>query len=79
MRIVLGDIEPAALEAAVNKLESAGAAVLGVRTDVSHAADVERLAQRTLERFGGVHVLFNNAGVAVTPCPSCCARMSRRT
>jgi NAD(P)-dependent dehydrogenase (short-subunit alcohol dehydrogenase family) len=33
---------------------------------VSKAEEVERLAQKTLERFGGVHVVFNNAGVAVT-------------
>ncbi|MEX2205618.1 MAG: SDR family NAD(P)-dependent oxidoreductase [Myxococcota bacterium] len=66
MKIVIADIEPGALEAAVKKLETGGAAVLGVRTDVSKAEEVERLAQKTLERFGGVHVLFNNAGVAVT-------------
>jgi len=40
--------------------------VLGVRTDVSQAGDVDRLALRALERFGGVHVVFNNAGVAIT-------------
>jgi NAD(P)-dependent dehydrogenase (short-subunit alcohol dehydrogenase family) len=66
MKIVIADVEPGALEAAVKKLESGGAAVLGVRTDVSKADEVERLAQKTLERFGGVHVVFNNAGVAVT-------------
>jgi NAD(P)-dependent dehydrogenase (short-subunit alcohol dehydrogenase family) len=66
MKVVIADIEPGALEAAVKKLETGGATVLGVRTDVSKAEEVERLAQRTLERFGGVHVVFNNAGVAVT-------------
>jgi len=54
MKIVIADIEPGALEAAVKKLESGGAAVLGVRTDVSKAEEVERLAQKTLERFGGL-------------------------
>ncbi|MGH9885025.1 MAG: SDR family NAD(P)-dependent oxidoreductase [bacterium] len=66
MKIVIADVEPGALEAAVKRIEGRGASVLGVRTDVSKAEDVERLAQKTLERFGGVHVLFNNAGVAVT-------------
>ena len=66
MKIVIADIEPGALEAAVKRLEAGGTAVLGVRTDVSKAEEVERLAQKTLERFGGVHVVFNNAGVAVT-------------
>lgn len=66
MKVVLADIEPGALDAAAEKLEKAGAQVLAVRTDVSRAADVERLAKLALERFGGVHVVFNNAGVAVT-------------
>ncbi len=66
MKLAIGDVEPNALESAACKLEAAGAQVLAVHTDVSRAADVERLAQKTLERFGGVHVVFNNAGVAVT-------------
>jgi NAD(P)-dependent dehydrogenase (short-subunit alcohol dehydrogenase family) len=39
--------------------------VLTVPTDVSRAEDVEALAARTLERFGAVHVVCNNAGVSV--------------
>jgi NAD(P)-dependent dehydrogenase (short-subunit alcohol dehydrogenase family) len=66
MQLVLADVEAGALEAARKDLEAKGAKVLAVRTDVSKAADVERLAQKTLERFGAVHVVFNNAGVAVT-------------
>ena len=66
MKVVLADVEPGALDAAVKKLAAGGATVLGVRTDVSQAGDVERLAQKTLERFGAVHVVCNNAGVAVT-------------
>jgi NAD(P)-dependent dehydrogenase (short-subunit alcohol dehydrogenase family) len=37
--------------------------VLGLRTDVSRAQDVERLAEKTLATFGAVHIVFNNAGV----------------
>jgi NAD(P)-dependent dehydrogenase (short-subunit alcohol dehydrogenase family) len=37
--------------------------VIGIRTDVSRAHDVERLAEKTLATFGGVHLLCNNAGV----------------
>ncbi len=66
MRLVLADVEAAALERATQELEAKGARVLGVPTDVSRAEDVERLARRTLEHFGAVHVVFNNAGVAVT-------------
>jgi NAD(P)-dependent dehydrogenase (short-subunit alcohol dehydrogenase family) len=66
MSIVLADVEAAALEKARKELEAKGAQLLAVRTDVSKADEVERLAQKTLERFGAVHVVFNNAGVAVT-------------
>ncbi len=64
MRIVLADIEPNALAKAEAEMKAAGAIVIGVRTDVSKAAEVEALAQKTLEAFGAVHLLANNAGVA---------------
>jgi NAD(P)-dependent dehydrogenase (short-subunit alcohol dehydrogenase family) len=69
MKVVLADIEPAALEQAANEVRATGAEALTVRTDVSKGADVEALAQATLDRFGKVHVLCNNAGVAISaPC-----------
>jgi NAD(P)-dependent dehydrogenase (short-subunit alcohol dehydrogenase family) len=63
MKIVLADIEAPALSDAVGKLEAAGAEVLGVRTDVSDAEQVQSLADDAVRRFGAVHVLCNNAGV----------------
>jgi len=63
MKIVLADIEATALEQAERELEAAGAQVLQVRTDVSKADDVELLARKTIDEFGAVHLLFNNAGV----------------
>ncbi|MBV9756548.1 MAG: SDR family NAD(P)-dependent oxidoreductase, partial [Alphaproteobacteria bacterium] len=64
MRVVLADIEPAPLDAVAAELRAGGCEVLAERVDVSRAADVERLASRSVERFGAVHLLFNNAGVA---------------
>ena len=64
MSIVLADVEPTALARAEAEMKAAGAKVIGVRTDVSKAADVEALAQKTLAAFGAVHLLANNAGVA---------------
>ena len=63
MRVVLADIEQTALEAAASEMRAKGASILAVRTDVSDANDVEGLAQKTLDAFGAVHVLCNNAGV----------------
>ena len=66
MKLVLADVEPRALARATEQLESAGAQVLGVETDVSKAEQVEALALKSLEAFGAVHVVCNNAGVGVT-------------
>jgi NAD(P)-dependent dehydrogenase (short-subunit alcohol dehydrogenase family) len=64
MKVVLADIEEAALAQAEQQLKDSGATVLAMRTDVSKADDVESLAGKTIEAFGAVHLLFNNAGVA---------------
>jgi NAD(P)-dependent dehydrogenase (short-subunit alcohol dehydrogenase family) len=64
MKLVLADVQQDALDGAVEEMRGAGAEALGVIADVSSAADVERLAARAWERFGAVHLLFNNAGVA---------------
>jgi NAD(P)-dependent dehydrogenase (short-subunit alcohol dehydrogenase family) len=69
MKVVLADIEETTLAAAETELKNAGGTVLSVRTDVSKRRDVERLAQRTLDAFGQVHLLFNNAGVAAGGAP----------
>jgi NAD(P)-dependent dehydrogenase (short-subunit alcohol dehydrogenase family) len=61
MKLVLADIQPDAL--AATAAEFPGHEVLALRTDVAKAEDMERLAAGAYERFGGVHLLFNNAGV----------------
>ncbi|MBI5880371.1 MAG: SDR family NAD(P)-dependent oxidoreductase [Chloroflexi bacterium] len=63
MRIVLADVELGALDRAAGELKNAGADLLAVRCDVSQAEAVDDLSKRTLDRFGAVHLLFNNAGV----------------
>ncbi|MFH1122149.1 MAG: SDR family NAD(P)-dependent oxidoreductase, partial [Pseudomonadota bacterium] len=63
MKVVLADIDKKGLIEAEEELKAAGAAVLAVPTDVSKAGDVEALATKTLDTFGGVHLLCNNAGV----------------
>lgn len=64
MKLVLADIEEQPLARAATELEARGTAVVAVRTDVSRPEDVAALADRTLQAFGGVHVVCNNAGVA---------------
>ena len=63
MKVVLADIEEEALAEAEGVLKAKGATALAVPTDVSQPADVEALAKKTVDAFGAVHVLCNNAGV----------------
>jgi NAD(P)-dependent dehydrogenase (short-subunit alcohol dehydrogenase family) len=64
MRLVLGDIEAPALEVAASRLRDDGAEVEARVTDVSKAAEVDALGRAALERFGGLHLAVNNAGVS---------------
>ncbi len=60
MRIVAADLDEAGMAETLKGLEG-----IAVRTDVSDLAQVQALADRAWAAFGGVHVLCNNAGVAV--------------
>ena len=75
MKLVLADVDGAALAQAVEALRAAGADAIGVPTDVSDAAEVDALALAALDAFGKIHLLFNNAGVGVRrQCDGCRAR-----
>lgn len=63
MKVVLADVDEAGLAEVASALAAGGAEVLAVPTDVSRAASVEALAEETLARFGGAHLVCNNAGV----------------
>jgi len=66
MKVVLADVEQPALEKAQAEMQAKGADILAVQTDVSKADDIEELVKRTMDYFGGVHLLCNNAGVGGT-------------
>lgn len=63
MDVVIADIEQGALDTAVASLSRPGIEVLGVPTDVSELSSVQHLADTTMERFGRVDLVCNNAGV----------------
>jgi NAD(P)-dependent dehydrogenase (short-subunit alcohol dehydrogenase family) len=63
MKLVLADIERPVLARVGDELAQGGADVLTVPTDVSIAEDVDALAAATLDHFGYVHLVCNNAGV----------------
>jgi NAD(P)-dependent dehydrogenase (short-subunit alcohol dehydrogenase family) len=63
MRVVLADLEPAQPATAAERLRGDGAEAVGVVCDVSDPTQVHGLAETTVERFGRVDLLCNNAGV----------------
>ena len=65
MRLVLADLDDALLKAAESEFSEAGISVVCQVCDVSKLEDVERLAEATLDHFGGVHVVCSNAGVGL--------------
>ena len=65
MKVVIADIEEAALASAEKMLRKLGDHVITVPTDVSKAIDLEKLAQKTIDVYGEIHLLVNNAGVAL--------------
>jgi len=69
MRVVLADVEEATLQSTATALASLGASVLAVPTDVSQADAIDNLAQTTLDHFGAVHLVCNNAGVITSGTP----------
>jgi NAD(P)-dependent dehydrogenase (short-subunit alcohol dehydrogenase family) len=62
-RVIVADIDEAAARATVRLIEDAGGAALAVVGDVAIEADVERMVGDGVTRFGGLHVLYCNAGV----------------
>ncbi|CAD7337138.1 SDR family oxidoreductase [Sphingomonadales bacterium 56] len=65
-QVVLGDVDGDHLDRAVDMLAAEGFAVRGCRTDVSARADVERLVGTALDAFGGIDIMLNNAGIAIS-------------
>lgn len=64
MNVVLADVEEPRLTEAVEAVAGLGVDAIGVATDVSDPEAVDRLRDEALGRFGRVHVVCNNAGVA---------------
>jgi NAD(P)-dependent dehydrogenase (short-subunit alcohol dehydrogenase family) len=63
VKVMLCDIEAAALDKAVAGLNQTNADVDGVHADVSVKAELQAAAAATLARYGEVHIAHNNAGV----------------
>lgn len=65
MKVVLADIDAARVKAAAAELDASGKSVIGLHLDVTDRAGWERVADATEAAFGAIHMVCNNAGIAV--------------
>lgn len=61
--IVVADIDAEGGQGVARRIEAAGGSAIFVETDVSRSADVEKMVGSAVDRYGGLHVIVNNAGV----------------
>ena len=69
MNVVMADVEEDALKSAAARVESLGASVLPVVTDVGDAAAMDHLGEATRDAFGAAHLVCLNAGVSAPTVP----------
>jgi 2-hydroxycyclohexanecarboxyl-CoA dehydrogenase len=62
-KVVVVDINPSGGEEVVQEIEKGGGEAIFVRADVSKRADMEKMVQGALDRFGKIDILVNNAGI----------------
>ena len=60
--VAIVGLEADAVRQAADEMRSAGRDVLGIHADITRQPDVDRLLAETLDRFGRLDVLVNNAG-----------------
>ena len=62
-RVVLLDVDRDAVERAASRLAADGAEVEARELDVRDPDAVERAADHAVDRYGGLHIAVNNAGI----------------
>ena len=65
MKVAIADIEQGALDRVIAEFKKTNAKVIGLKVDVTNRDAMEKAARDTIAAFGKVHVVCNNAGVAV--------------
>lgn len=64
-KVVIADINEVAGRETEKELRDQGFEAFFVRCDVSNEEDVKAMIQKTIERYGALHILVNNAGIGV--------------
>jgi len=68
-KVVVADINDEGGEETVSRIKGAGSDAIFVHTDVSRADEIRQLVKTTVDTFGRLDVLFNNAGIPQRPTP----------
>jgi 3-oxoacyl-[acyl-carrier protein] reductase len=68
-KIAVVDIDEKSGQETVRLIRQQGRDAFAIRADVTKASDTERMVQETLNRYGRVDILFNNAGICNMPTP----------
>jgi 3-oxoacyl-[acyl-carrier protein] reductase len=63
-RVAVVDIGPARVAAVVDEITDAGGTAIGIVADLADPTQVTTVVSRTVEAFGGIDILINNAGVS---------------
>jgi len=61
--VAVVDLNAEAAQAVAEEIRAAGGSAIAIGADVSSEADIERVVAEVVEGFGGVDVVFNNAGI----------------
>ncbi len=62
-KVAVVDLRADAAEAVVEEIRAAGGTAVAIAADVSNEEDIQRIIATTVSEFGGVNVVFNNAGI----------------
>ena len=62
-KVVIGDMNEAGLNSVVDEIRSAGGEAVGVTCNVTEDADVEKLMDTAIDKFGAINIVFANAGI----------------
>ena len=64
-KVVVADLDEAGGNEVIDQINSDGGEAMFVRTDVTSAADTQTMIKSTVDAYGKLDVMFNNAGIAM--------------